>query len=301
MTKISIVIVNWNGFEDTSECLKSIQKLVLKNIQLSVVVVDNASTDDSVKELEKMKNFELLVTKENLGFAGGYNFGIRYAMRNKPDFILALNNDTIVDKDMLKDLVEAANGHPEAGLISPKIYFAKGYEFHKDKYKKTELGKVIWYAGGNMDWNNVYGSNRGVDEVDNGQFDHAMETDFATGAAMLMRYKALRKVGLFDEKYFLYLEDADLSMRMKKKKWQVIYSPKAKVWHKVSQSSGIGSNLNDYFITRNRLRFGMTYASFRTKVALLKESIRLLMNGRQWQKIGVMDYYIGNFGKGSWK
>ena len=303
MTKISTVIVNWNGFEDTKDCLHSLSQLKKSaDIVHTIIVVDNGSSDDSVIKLKELKyEFELVESKHNLGFAGGNNLGIRHAMQEGADYVFVLNNDTEVDTKLIIDLLAVAEEDDKNGLISPKIYFAKGYEFHKERYKKNELGKVIWYAGGDIDWNNVYGSNHGVDEVDDGQFDEARETEFATGAAVLMNTKALKKVGLFNEQYFLYLEDADLSMRMKKKGWKVLYTPKPKVWHKVSQSSGIGSNLNDYFITRNRLLFGMKYAPLRAKIALLRESVRLLITGRQWQKVGVMDYYIGNLRKGSWK
>ena len=152
-----------------------------------------------------------------------------------------------------------------------------------------------------MDWDNIYGSNHGVDEVDKGQFEKTRETDFATGACMLLRSEALKDIGLFDEKYFMYLEDADLSEKLKKKGWEVLYTSKTEIWHKVAQSSGIGSDLNDYFITRNRLLFGMRYAKCRTKLALVRESFKLLLTGRRWQKTGVRDFYLGRFRKGSWK
>ena len=97
------------------------------------------------------------------------------------------------------------------------------------------------------------------------------------------------------------MEDSDLSERIKKAGFKVMYSPRGRLWHKVSQGSGIGSELNDYFITRNRMLFGMTYAKLRTKFALFRESIKLLLIGRKWQKIGIRDYYLGKFGKGSWK
>jgi hypothetical protein len=116
-----------------------------------------------------------------------------------------------------------------------------------------------------------------------------------------LRSEALKNAGLFEEKYFMYLEDADLSQRLKRKGWEVLYTPKAEIWHKVAQSSGIGSDLNDYFITRNRLLFGMRYAALRTKFALIRESIRLLLTGRKWQKTGIRDFYLGRFGRGSWK
>lgn len=307
--KVSIIILNWNRKNDTIECLESIEKLQISGFELEIVVVDNASSDGSQKAVEQIfkkitkKNMfcKQIRNKTNLGFAEGNNVGMKYALDTGADYLLVLNNDTEVDKDLIKKLLEAANRYPKVGVISPKIYFAKGFEFHKSRYKNKELGKVIWYAGGDMDWNNVYGSNCGVDEVDKGQFEKTKKTDFATGACMFLRSKALKDVGIFDEKYFMYLEDADLSQRLKRKKWEVLYTPKASIWHKVAQSSGIGSDLNDYFITRNRLLFGMRYTTHRTKLALVKESFKLLLIGRRWQKVGVKDFYLGRFGKGSWR
>lgn len=309
--KISIVVLNWNRANDTIDCLKSLSNLCKKNYDsLSVIVVDNASTDKSLPKIEtavkkifsKSKIIvEVLKNKSNLGFSEGNNVGIRHAIRHKADFILLLNNDTVVDKNLLNKLLATAKKYPKAGLISPKIYFAKGYEFHKRKYKKSELGKVIWYAGGDFDWDNIYGTNRGVDEVDYGQYKKVEETDFATGACMFINARAIKEVGMFDKQYFMYLEDADLSHRAQKAGWKVLYTPCGHLWHKVAQSSGIGSKLNDYFITRNRLIFGMRYASLKTKLALYKESLFLLLDGRKWQKKGVLDFYLFRLGRGSWK
>jgi len=311
MTRISVVILNWNRKSDTLVCLNSVCELTLENIKLNIVVVDNNSSDDSrdavnkrLKTLLRVKkniSFEQVKNKENLGFAAGNNVGIKVALKNKSDFIMLLNNDTVVDKNMLVDLLKVANEYPKAGAFSPKIYFAPGYEFHKDRYSADEKGKILWYAGGELDWNNVYGANRGVDEVDNGQYNQVVVTSFVTGACLLIRKEALEQVKGFDEKYFMYFEDTDLSVRLKKLGWETLYAPPSHLWHKVAQSSGIGSDLNDYFITRNRLLFGMRYASLRTRFALYKESLSMLTGGRKWQKQGVRDFYFGKYGKGSWR
>lgn len=305
MIKIFIIILNWNQPQLTLECVESLQKLkTSKNWDVRAVIVDNGSIDDSVSQFRnhrtKKIHTEVMETKSNLGFAAGNNVGMKYALDRKVDYVLVLNNDTVVDSGLLAELMKGMDDK-RVGITSPKIYFAKGYEFHKDKYKKSQLGNVIWYAGGKIDWKNVYGKNVGVDEVDKKQFNKEKEIDFATGACMLVRVDALRQVGLFDQKYFMYMEDADLSMKMKKKNWRVIYEPKAKLWHKVAQSSGIGSDLNDYFISRNRLLFGYKYASLRTKFALLRESLKLFIFGRHWQAVGIRDYFIGKFGRGSWE
>ena len=160
----------------------------------------------------------------------------------------------------------------------------------------------MWYAGGIFDKQNVLASHRGVDEVDLGQFDLQIETDFATGCAMLISRKVLEKVGLFDENYFLYLEDLDLSERIKKAGYKIIFEPSSVIWHyNAGSTEGSGSRIHDYFITRNRLYFGFKYSSLRAKLALGRESIKILTAGRQWQKKGVLDFFLGRMNKGSFK
>jgi len=302
--QVFILILSFNRREDTIATLESIQKLKVKDFRLTAVVVDNASKDGSAEALKnfRMENgaFRLIVNKKNLGFAEGNNVGLRWCLKNGADFIAVLNDDTIVSENLIAELLEVFGKYPEAGIIAPKIYFAKGFEFKKG-YKPDELGKVIWYAGGDIDWKNVYGTNHGVDAVDKGQFDKVAETDFAAGCCLFVKREVLKEIGLFDKRYFAYLEDADLSQRAKRAGWKVLYAPPAHLWHKVSQSSGIGSELNDYFITRNRMLFGLTYVPLRTKIALIRESLRLLRNGRKWQKIAIRDFYLGRFEKGSWK
>jgi GT2 family glycosyltransferase len=302
--KIFIVVLNWNQPKLTVECVESLEKLKIDNKdKLEVIIVDNGSSDNSLEELRKLRSkkfkIEVLAAIANLGFAGGNNFGMKYALSHGADYIMILNNDTLVHQNLLNNLLNEITKDDKTGIVSPKIYFAKGFEFHK-KYKKNELGKVIWYAGGKIDWNNVYGINIGVDEVDKGQFEKIKEIDFATGACLLIKANTVKQVGMFDEKYFMYLEDADLSQRIKKRGWKIIYVPTAVLWHKVAQSSGIGSDLNDYFISRNRLLFASKYSKLRTKLALIKESIRLFIFGRHWQAVGIRDFYLKKFSKGSW-
>ena len=298
---VAVIILSWNRKDDTIETIRSLVKCKTKGFRLEILVVDNGSADDSVEAIRKLKikNLKLKINKSNLGFAEGNNIGMRDALKRGFDYIALLNDDTSVDVNLVKNIIVEHKNHPDAGAISPKIYFAKGFEYHK-KYTDSELGKVIWYAGGDIDWNNIYGSNHGVDVVDHGQFDKVRETDFATGCFVMYKANVLKEVGLYDKRFFAYMEDADHAQRIKKAGYKVLYSGKGWLWHKVSQSSGIGSELNDYFLTRNRMIFGMRYASLRTKFALLRESIKLLLSGRKWQKIGIKDYYLGNLGKGSW-
>jgi len=306
MKNVAIIILTFNGEKDTMECLESIAKMRSLNYKLQTVVVDNGSTDVDTSVISNFQfpisnfGFKIIQNKENLGFAGGNNVGIRHALENGADYVVILNNDTIVHTDLINELVKTAESSEKIGIVVPKIYFAPGFEFHKDRYKKEELGKVIWYAGGIIDWDNVIGYHRGVDEVDHGQYNRIEEADFATGCCMLIKKEVLQEIGLFDEKYFLYYEDNDLSKRVKKAGYKIVYAPKAILWHKNAGSAGgAGSSVQDYYITRNRLLFGIRYAPIRSKLALIRESVGLLLNGRPWQRRGVLDFYLRRFGRGS--
>lgn len=275
-----------------------------KNQKIEVVLVDNGSSDNSVDKLKKFQStkfkIHIIELDKNIGFAAGNNIGIDYARKEGTNFVLFLNNDTIVDKNFMFEMMKAADNHKDSGIFSPKIYFAKGFEFKK-KYEESELGHVVWSFGGEIDWKNIYAKNKDVDEVDRGQFNKDFTTDFATGAAMFIRAEVIKKLKGFDKNYYLYFEDVDLCQRYKKIGGKITAVSNAIVWHKVSQSSGIGSELNDYFITRNRLYFAQKYATARAKFALFRESIKFLLTGRTWQKKGVVDYLTGKMQKGSWK
>jgi GT2 family glycosyltransferase len=212
-----------------------------------------------------------------------------------------INNDVIVDSDFLKNLVKNTQKYQ---LLAPKIYFAPGYEYHADRYKSKEKGHVIWFAGGQMDWNNIYGSHIGVDEVDHGQRDTVNDqVDFLTGCCLLVNRQVFEKIGFLDDDFFMYLEDADFCQRAKRNNFKLAYIPTSKIWHINAGSSKSGGDLQNYFITRNRLLFGFRYARFKTKLALIKESFFQLTNSKisKWQKTGIIDFYTRKLGKGSWQ
>jgi GT2 family glycosyltransferase len=302
MPKVFVSLVNYNGNEDTFLCLDSLDKVKAQNFELSVVVVDNASQENFQTE-KKYNNFELKIIRsdKNLGFAGGQNLGIKYCLEEGADYVVILNNDVILDENVLIELLETFKKNEDCGLVSPKIYFAEGHEFHKDRYSQKEQGKVIWYAGGKIDWKNLLAFHPGVDEVDKGQYERLEQTDFASGCCEMIKREVFEKVGLFDEKYFLYYEDNDLSQRAKRQSFGVYYQPKAVLWHlNAGSTGGSGSLLHDYYITRNRLLFGFKFAPLKTKLALVRESFKLILAGRPWQKRGARDFYLGRFGRGSY-
>lgn len=304
MKKVFISIINFNGKDNTLACLSQLDKIIIKDFKVTVVIIDNGSLEKFDINKSFLRNMPLVFIKnnDNLGFAQGHNVGIEHAIKNGADYVIILNNDTLLDKDFVSKLVDAAERDSRIGIVGPKIYFAKGFEYHKEKYKENELGKVFWYAGGEMDWNNVIGHHRGVDEVDRGQYDKTEETDYVSGCCMLITKEVLEKTKGFDKDYFLYYEDNDLCQRAKKLGFKIIYEPSSVVWHKNAGSAGgSGSPLQDYYITRNRMLFGLKYAPLRSKIALVRESLRLLSVGRKWQKRGIADFYLRKLGKGSFK
>lgn len=295
--KVFAIIVNWNGLKDTLVCLSSLRKIRLSGVALSVVVVDNGSTDDSVAVIKKEHPWvDLIPTGQNLGFTGGNNVGIRYAIKEGADIVWLLNNDTLVHPDVLSFV--AAFQDPMVGAVGSKIYFAPGHEFHHDRYKQSERGKVFWYAGGLVDWANMYASHRGVDEVDKGQYDTEMETPFITGCSMAVRASLVEKIGALDDKYYLYLEDLDWCLRIQGAGYRTLYYPMSVVWHVNAGSSGKpGNPLHEYYFTRNRLLLGMRYAPLRTKFALIREAMRFVFGTSRVRRGAVLDALFGRFGK----
>ncbi len=299
--KIGIVTVNYHSDSDTLNIVEDLSSCTVpQGIEFKIFVVDNSRSEDLKNKLTKFPNATYLSSPGNVGFAAGNNIGFQKCIDEEIDIIGTVNNDTIVEKDFLLSILSSPITDDNVGVVGGLIYFAKGFEFEK-KYKVSELGKVIWYAGGKYDWNNVLGSHIGVNEVDHGQYSEVLNTDFVTGCLFITKLEVLKQVGLFDERYCLYNEDSDLGLRIKRAGYRLMMDPNIKMWHKVAQSSGIGSPLNDYFLTRNRLLFGFTYASFRAKFALFRESFRMLFTGTNTQKQAIKDFYTGNFGWGSFK
>lgn len=304
--KVSIIVLTTNALKMTLEQLSNISKLDTGKFKVECLIVDNGSKDGTEEKLKNYKlpnmDYKFIETGENLGFSGGNNIGIKDAMDRNSDYVILMNNDLILPKDILIKLVDFMQANPDIGIASPKMYFAKGYEFHKDVYKESDKGKVIWYAGGVIDRNNVYSSHRGVDEIDRGQYDRTEDTDFANGATAIVRCEVIKKVGYLDRSLFLYWEDADFSERVRRSGYRVVYYPKTYMWHKVSSSTGgSGSPTNDYFLTRNRLYFAKRYSNFRTKFAVWRDTIKLVVVGRKWQKLGAIDALLGVTGMGAWK
>jgi GT2 family glycosyltransferase len=293
--KVNIVIVNWNGLEDTSELLKSLSKISYSNF--FIVIVDNNSANDEAEKLEKsgQAKTHIIKCKENLGFAGGNNIGIKYSLEQKADYILLLNNDTKVNPDFLEILVSKYESTDKAGIVAPRInYF--------------DVPQKIWSDGGYISRLRGSGfaySDKLETEVDNSD----KSVTFVSGCCMLISRDVSNKVGLFDENYFLYTEDTDLCQRIIKAGYKIFVSPRSKIYHKVSNSSKTRySALPLYYTTRNRLYFAKKNFSkiyFLTVAyilsAMILKSIYWFASGKSKNVIAVTksfkDFFSGRMGK----
>ncbi len=238
---VAVVVLTWNGREDTLACLAALERI--PDRPDAVVVVDNASEDGTAEAVrERFPTAELVRSEANLGFAGGNNLGIERALELGADHVLVLNNDAEVEPGAVAELVDEARRRPHAGSLGSKILFA-------------EPRGLIWFAGATFDPRSGYnGRQLGYRESDDGRYDAVRETDRACGAAMLVPRAVLERIGGFDDELFLYSEDVDWSLRAQAAGYRHYVVPASVVRHHVSASAGGESSpLTLYYGMRNTL------------------------------------------------
>lgn len=236
---VVIILVNFNGSDDTIDCIISLNGLTYKNYE--IVVVDNCSSDDSIEDLERAKaiyHFTLLKSNENKGFSTGNNIGIRYALEHNADYIWILNNDTLVEPGALEKLLTGFTYDKKCGITIGKIFFEQNRN-------------IVWYAGGAFDPWTARTEHWNYGRIETSK-QSICNVTFATGCCMLVSRQAIEKVGLFDEDYFLYEEDVDYSYRMTTQGYKMVYVPEAVIFHKVSASTGQASSVSQYYSIRNK-------------------------------------------------
>ncbi|MEI7748283.1 MAG: glycosyltransferase family 2 protein [Chlorobiaceae bacterium] len=217
-----IVVLNWNGAEETIACLESLAPVLVKGYKL--LVVDNGSTDGSPEKIRRaFPAVEQLCLSANLGYAGGNNAGFRRVQEMQAEFVIFLNNDTIVDVGFCAPLVETLRLLPLAGIAVPKIYY----------WDRPDL---LWYAGGVVRLSTGLICHVGLRQKDAPEFDRPGSTGYATGCCFAMRCRDFEAVGGFDEQFAMYAEDVDLSLRVRALGKSIEYVPSSRVWHKVSAS-----------------------------------------------------------------
>jgi GT2 family glycosyltransferase len=239
---VTVIILNWNGRDDTLACLTSLKSLEYPAFE--VVVVDNGSKDDSVTAIRStFPKVTLIEAKTNLGFVGGNNLGLEYAQKMGAEYALLLNNDTEVAPDFLQKLVEAVDGNPDVGVAGPMTFY-------------YDTPNVIWSAGGEVDWQHGRTHMFGLGETDNGQYDgSARQVDFVTGCAFLIKMPVYIQAGGLDPRFFAYYEEVEWCVRIARAGYCTLFVPQAKVWHKISPLARESSPQVHYYMIRNRLLF----------------------------------------------
>lgn len=237
---VAIILVNYNGYKDTAECVESLSRIDYVNRK--IIIVDNGSTDGSLDKLRFLENEGIVIinANNNLGFSEGNNIGIQYAIKNKFRYVLLLNNDTVVKPEFLSELVRTAQENNNSVIVTSKIL----YEFDR---------RTIWYAGGTFSEKTSRTSSRGIGEIDIGKYDNSEEVTFVSGCCMLIPTEIISQIGYMSEDYFLYSEDTDLCCKTREYGYKLIYQPKSVIYHKVSASTQKLSSLMTCYIVRNKL------------------------------------------------
>lgn len=289
-SKIITIVINWNNYEDTRECLISLGKITYPNYK--VIAVDNNSSDGSGDRIKnEFPQHTYIQNEENLGFAEGNNVGIRRAIEETADYVWILNNDVIVDSDSPTELVKVTEKFDKIGIIGSKIYY------YTENRKIFSAGaKIIPWSGKSVSF--------GQNELDSGQYDKIREVDYISGCSLFISVKMLNEIGLFDKRYFMYYEEADLAVRAKRKGWKVMYIPTSVVWHKHASTVKKYNLLSEYYLTRNHLLFMRKNYPWFFPLAFIR-SLRynllshLLRRRKPYLRNALTayrDYFFGNFG-----
>ena len=246
---VSVIVVNYNGLAFLDSCLESLMAVDYPNFE--ILLVDNASSDGSIEHVRKFagsKRLTILINDHNLGYAGACNVGIEKAIG---DYIALLNNDTMVDRNWLKETVELLEKEKTIGIVGCK-------------YLDYHMSDVIDSVGGKM-FVNALGVMVGRGQKDAGQYQTVRDDfDYVAGVGVVVRAEVLRTLNLLDEEYFMFYEDTDLCFKIRKIEYRVVYFPKAKIWHRRSATFRLLAGHGDYkfyLLNRSRIRFMLLHYS----------------------------------------
>lgn len=295
--KVAILILNWNGGQVTLDCLSSLKAVIYPNLE--IIVVDNGSTDGSLESICRLfPETPILAMEKNLGFVEGNNAAIHLAQSNGADYVLLLNNDTVVAPDFLDKLVAVSEAEDAIGVVGPTIYY----------YDRPD---VIWSAGGAINWERGASQMLNLNETDRDLPDSLpYEVDFVSGCAMLVRTSVIQQVGLLDPRFFAYYEETEWCVRIHRAGYRVLHVPGARVWHRILPETREASPLVHYYMTRNRLLFlKLTQAGVRSWISTGYDYGKMLLswalkprwrNKRPQQKAmikALVDYSHSRFGQ----
>ncbi len=292
--RVGIVVLNWKRPADTIACVESLVRLSYPSYE--IIVVDNG-TDHHARAAIRRRFPSLTVVENgrNLGFAGGSNVGIAHLLARGVDYVLLLNDDTEVAEDLLRVLVDVGEAASEIGILGPSIYY-------------FDRPNVLWSAGGAVD---PVGEPRhlGLDRVDDGAGRAALDVDYVTGCAILVKRAVVERIGMLDERFFAYFEETEWCARARRAGFRVVHVPRGRVWHKIEAAERGGSRHYLYLMARNRLLYlrciGARWPVVgRALVDLVRTAMSWTLRPRHRQERpyagaivrGVCDFMLGRFG-----
>jgi len=252
--KVSIIILNWNGKDDTIECLESLKHITYPNYE--VVLVDNGSVDGSVECFRKLyPKIEMIKNKENLGFAEGNNVALKEVVAKGSDYCLLLNNDTVVDPNFLFKLVEVAENDEQIGIVGPTVFYYKNRE-----QIQSAGGKICWKRGLAPHYTNIDYTK---------EINGTRDVDYIMGCALLAKTKLFRDIGYLKRNYFAYWEETDWCVRAHKAGYKIVHVPSSKIWHKGGSTSKKTSGFFEYHMARNMFWFMKAHATKKEYILFL--------------------------------
>jgi len=244
---VTIIILNWNGLENTIKCLDSLLKI--RDIYYKVIVIDNGSKNDEAASLKEIygSKIEVYPLPKNIGFTGGVNYGIKVSKKHKPEYFLLLNNDTEVKKDFLKNIISTAKSDSAIGVVSPMIY-----DYEKRNHVVFSGGYVNWLLGKTFHRTDKANSIR--------------TCKFITGCCFMIKKELIREIGTLDNRFFAYFEDAAYSVTATRAGYKCVCDPSAVIYHKGGASTEKTGPFKTYLISRNRILFVNNYAPSLVKI-----------------------------------
>lgn len=262
--RVISVVLNTNRKSDTLACLESLAQSNYSHHE--TIVLDNHSTDGSVQDIHAaFPAIEMIELSENHGYAGNNNVGIRAAMARSADWVLVLNEDTILDPDCLTEMIRIGESDPRIGMVGPMVY-------HFDEPDTIQSAGGLLCSGWNSD-------HHGKNERDVGQFARSRDVDWLTGCAIMVRRAVIEQVGALDAELFIYYEETEWCVRARQAGWRVVHVPTAKLWHKGVQRNYTPTPSFTYYMTRNRLRMmAKHHAPIHVWLAAMSQTLRTLVS-----------------------
>ncbi|MEN9684920.1 MAG: hypothetical protein RLZZ28_706 [Bacteroidota bacterium] len=249
--RIAVILINWNSFDTTNDCINSLKEV--SDPDFDIVVVDNASADQSGDQLASIHpDIILIKSPVNAGFTGGNNIGFRYSLDNGYEFSLMQNNDTFVAPDYLSPLIDYMNNHPQTAVVQPRIFY------HPNRH-------ILWDGGSYFNHFIGHGYTKGLGKTSSPKYEQEKQVDWVTGCAFFVRNSVLKEVGLLSENMFMNWEDVDLSFRIKQKGYQLAYIPSSIIYHITSMSLKSSKKGDEGFLSP-----AAHYRNIRNRIWILK-------------------------------